>query len=464
MRRLLGFALAASLGVFATACGGGGGGSATTPAAAPATVPTGVPFQGVSNFSGPTGKVTVSLKVPPAPKTPASAATRAKAAAFLASHAGKIRTLANTSPTASIRAAAASAIASRKPAFIPPNIWFLEYVLTDSANSTVIDDEEGSCDSESCTNTFNAPIGNGMNVTLYLYDYNDYLVAAGTAGGVNVTLGNNTPVNITLNGVVTFFSILSDNNGPFLDDPSGSTSFNLSVYPEDEYGDTLSTPGVLLDNTFTQIGSVSLTVDTDTTSNTAQPLAANSDLSFGPSAFTYRGAMQEGSINFTATEVPTGGPLVPSFNTSGSVADTQLGALTINTTPTSLQWTNPNNYPILASDPVTNLPNSSGTAEFPLATNAGTYTFGLLDTSTTFGGTITLSALNCGGVTTTYAPALGPQSYASLSSGSYFQITMGSAGATNTCVITATDGQTSATLNIYTNQSSIVIQGKARKH
>jgi hypothetical protein len=273
------------------------------------------------------------------------------------------------------------------------------------------------------------------------------------------------------------FNINSDNTGPFLDDPGSPQTMNLNISPVDEQGDSLSTPGVLLDSTFTQIGSISLSVDTDTTPTAPtalnpQTLNPNPDLSFGPATYVFNGAFSEANITFTATEVATGGPLVPSFYSQGSLAATQSGTLAITMTPTALQWTNPSGYPSLASDPLTNMgtialptPQTTATAQFPLATNAGTYTFGLVDTSTTFGGTIALSAVGCGVVTSLYAPALGPSvSYASLSSGSYFQITMGSAGATNSCVITASDGTNTATLSLYTDQSSIVISGKARKH
>ena len=270
--------------------------------------------------------------------------------------------------------------------------------------------------------------------------------------------------NITLNGVVTYFNIVSDNTGPFLDDPGSPPVMNVNVYPADEYGDTITTPGILLDNTFTQIGSVSLSVDTDTTPSALQTLAVNTDLSFGPIAYTYQGATQEPSINFTATEVPTGGPLVPSFYSYGYLAGTNSGSLAIGTTPTSLNWTNPNGYSGTGGAPLTNLPSATGTVQFPLATNAGTYTFGLADTSTTFGTNITLTAPACGGVTSSYAPGLGSQTYTSLSSGTYFQITMGSASATSSCVITASDGVNTATLHLYTDQSSIVISGKARKN
>jgi hypothetical protein len=200
-----------------------------------------------------------------------------------------------------------------------------------------------------------------------------------------------------------------------------------------------------------------------------QTIAPNSDLSFGPATYVFQGAALEPNINFTATEVPTGGPLVPSFNTFGNGAlATGSGTRQILTIPTSLQWINPIGYPRLAtaSDPITNLPSSAGTAEFPLATNAGTYSFGLLDTSTTFGGNITLTDNGqCSGITANYIPILNsPSPYASLTTAPYVQIQMGSSAATSMCIVTASDNLHTATLQIYTDQSTLTIQNKARKH
>jgi hypothetical protein len=471
-----------TLAAFLTACGGGGSNATpASPVSAPAPVASINPNQTVNNFTGPTSKVTVSIKVPP--RIQASAALRAK---VLKKYGIKnadvhVRTMANTSPSAAIRAAGLQQNrwaaqeqkrTGRDPTFISGATQFLEFVLTDSLNNVLVDTTAG-CNSSTCSPTFTVPVGNGYNVTLYLYDSCNFLISAGTTTGVNVALGVTTPVNITLNGVVRFFDIANAASQPFVADPSASQIFNVSVTAFDADSQPITTPGVLLDYTFTQIASVTLAVDTDATPAAPQTLTPQSDLSFLPTSYTLLGAGTESSVNWTATPVTTGGPIVPSFNTVGGTGGTNNGSSGITVNPATLSWSNINNYGKPGGPNFTGNGQSGPTTlwsiEFPLANNSGTYAFALAENATAFAGNITLTDNGgCSGITSSYLPALGlpVTPYQTLAALPYVRITMGSSAVSfAACVITATDDAPtprSASLTIYTDQTSLTIQNKAR--
>lgn len=471
---LLAFAATTCLGLLLTACGGGGG-TTTAPAAipAPTTPASSSPVQEINNFTGPSSKMSISFKIPS--KAP-SQAQRAQLTSVRATKAVSAlrRTIANTSPSAALRA-----LGQKKPAFISPQTYVVEFVLTDSSNNVQVDDSTN-CYQLECSMTFDAPVGTGFTGTLYLYNTSYYLVGAGTYTPISVTLGNTTTVPLTVNGLVAYIAIQLSNNGPFLDDPGTQPTFTVTPVAEDYNENVITTPGVLIDSNLYQIGTVTLSVDTDTLPSAPQTLTPQADLSFLPVSYTYQGETQESSINFTATANETGAsPYVPVLYTWDDPYPTQVGSNSISITPTSLNWTNQGGYPVVQGDPTFNNEGGGGNytyydLEFPLGTNSGTYTLGLTDNSTTFGGNITISD-NSGctggsGVVASYSPALGSTAYTLLSGSPFFQITMGSSGATNTCVIIATDGTNTSQLNIYTDSSSLTIQSKiktqsqARKH
>lgn len=472
---LLTCAATASLSMILTACGGGGSG--TTPTAAPASVQapaassTPSPVQEINNFTGPSSKVTISFKIPSKPPTPAQAKRMNLAslrAAKVAS--GHVRTLSNTSPSAALRA-----LGQTKPQYITPYTYYVEFVLTDSSQVVQVDDY-AYCGGNSCSMQFDAPIGTGFTGTLYLYDYGYYLVGAGTAGGISVTLGNTTNVPLTVNGVVTYLNILSSNYGPFLDDPSSAaTPFTVTPQALDLDGNVLTTPGVLIDSNLYQIGSVTLGVDNDTLPSAPQTLTPQADLSFLGTTYNYQGASQEGSINFNVIANEIGaGPYVPVLYTFSSPYPTQSGSLSITTTPVSLTWNNsPSGYPQSPGDPILTPNGGSGSwtyfnFEFPLATNTNTYTLGLTDTSSAgqaAGITLTDNGACIANSVASYNPPLTTLTpYGFVNGPPYVQITMNSSGATFGCAVYASDGVNTSELDIYTDSSSLLIQGKVRKH
>lgn len=476
-----------------TACGGGGG-SSPAPQAAPVAPLPASPNQTVSNFSGPSAPLTVSIKVPSRTEPAASFIANIKKLYGNYRTDKHLRTMANTAATPALRTLGVQVHSNavkyeqatrRDPTFIPGATYYMEVVVSDAANDTVyVDSMYNGCSTGSCTSTVNAPVGTNMNVTIYLYDDCDFLIAAGTAGGVSVTLGNTTPVTVTINGVVAHFTITSNAQQPFLADPSGAQTFQVSIAAYDWDGDLITTntnpASVLLDSNFDQITGVNFTVQggaTDITTAQAMPVNVNpADLSFPSFNYSFAGTVpSEGGTEpyLDAAEV-AGSQIVPNLNeeccgTSGT--DDGIYYMTINAT--SLNWTNQGGYPVVQGDPTFNSEGGGGNytyyaLEFPLPTNSNTYTFGLTDNSTTFGGNITISDNgNCtggGGVVSSYSPALGTTAYTLLNGSPYFQITMGSNGATSSCAVYASDGTNTSELDIYTDSTSLTIQSKVRKH
>lgn len=477
---------AAALALVLTACGGGGG-SATSPSAQSAPTQATQPNenQTVNNFSGPSAKMTVSIKVPG--RTPTSAAVKAQIKKLYGAFRtdSHLREMQNTAATPAMRAlgtaihnfAKQTETSTRKsPQYVPGATELMEIVVSDQANDTIyVDSSNNTCNTNSCTATINAPVGTNMNVTIYLYDgYCGFLIAAGTTSGVTVTLGNTTPVNLTLNGVVAHWMFTTTASLPFLEDPTGVQSFNVTVEATDWDYDIITsttTPAsYLIDSGFNQITGLNFSVQggaTDITTGQSFPLAPNPDLTFNAVAYNFAANNTEegGTEPDIAAQEVSGSQLVPNLNTEGVTAGTDTGYFYMPINSTSLTWTNPNGYPVSTGDPQFASDGGSGnytyfTLEFPLPNNSGTYTFGLNDTSSTVTNITITDNGSCGGVTSSYTPSLGVPTAYPLSP----QITMGSSGATSSCAVYASDGSNTSELDIYTDSSSLTIQNKVRKH
>ena len=489
-------ALAAAL----TACGGGGG-STTTPAqvatspAAPTVVASMNPIQVVSNVAGPTGKLTLSLKIPKL--TAPSAALKARVVARYGKKIGdsRIRMMSTTSPSAQIRAAgmqqnryAASLekTGRRSPAFISPgspnNTYeYVELVLT-SGGSTVYDGTVG-CFSGQCNAEFDSvPVGGPYTLSAFLYDYCSFLLGAGTTTNVSVQQGENQPVTVTLNGIVAYLDVTS--TATLINDPSNASNFTENVTPLDADQNIITSPGVLLDENFNQITGVSLTLNPpnppatpypDVSPIAAQTLSVNPDLTIPAATFNYAGTGTELEIDTIAAPITSGQPVVPAVLTgvyggySSPSPASGSGAVVITIPP--LMWTALQS-PYLFTPLTTTGQSTSYAAEFSGPT-AGNYEFGLQESAAAFSGTISLTDNgNCGSVSS-YNPALGTQtSYTAFptpapsgSPGVQIQMTLNNNQTQSSCVITATDSAANprtSTLNLYVDKSSLTIQGKAR--
>lgn len=492
--RFTAFCAAGLTAVALSACGGGGNsGASTTPATQQSAAPTGpAQSQTVTNFTGPATKLSVSIAIPQ--RTQLGKAARQALHKRLGSYTkgATARAMYNTSPTAQIRAAGLqqnryaaqvdgitpgtkTQSGSRKtPQFVSPSTYSLEFVLTDSSNNVLVDSWISSCSSSSCTGTFNVPIGSGYNAIVYLYDDCDYLLGAGES--TNLTLGvTNSPLTLTVNGVVYTFSVSNDNSTTLYDDPSSASSIDVTMVPVDYDYNVIShqggdTSSVLLDTNLNQITGVTLSVDAADVTPASTPLTVQPDLSIPQATFSFAGTGSESSINWSATPV-TGSQVVPLLYTGYSVGSTTGGTSVAVSLPT-LQWTNPNGYPLAAGDPQFSVQGNGNPSyanfEFPQPNNTQTVTLGLTENLPNFNGNITLTDNgNCGGIISAYTPILGTYAYSVLSASPYVQFQMGSSGASSSCVVTATDDATnprSAQVTIYTDSTSLTIQNAARKH
>ena len=491
---LIAFGAAGALAALLAACGGGGSGTAPVVQASPAAVASINPNQTVNNFTGPTSKMTVTINVPPRVQAPL--ALRQKVAKLYGTKNAdaNVRSMANVSPSAVIRAAGqqqnryAAQVqqrTGRDPTFISGSTEFVEFVLSDSSNNPLVD-SINSCTTGSCTNNYTVPVGTGFTVSLFLYDDCNFLIGAGALTNQTVNAGVNNPVTVTINGVVRYFNVTSTVTN-LLGTPAGAQSVPLTITPFDEDNDVITTPGVLLDSTFRQITSVSLSVDAaDTTPTGTTSILIPANLTATPT-YAYAGTGGETSVNWTSTVTP-GSPIVPNlFNSNfGTPALTESPAtLSIPVTPIQLSWTNPTGYPVAQGDPqlIPDPLNPSGPGytdwilEFPNPVNPNPaipspppITVGVSENLPGFAGNITLSDNgNCVGVVTNgYVPAFpGTYPYSQLSAPPYVQISMNSSTASSVCMVTAVDDAApfrTSNLFIYTDQTNIVIQDKARKH
>ena len=276
---LIAFSALGSLAAVLTACGGGG--SNTSPAAPQAVATPGaaasLPPGGIS-VTNPAAKakISITITIPTgiarntvyANRLSADAKTQllsvrnmmnAKYGSRLADK--HLRTMGNTSPSAVIRAAGAAqglyAAAvekqtGRMPQFVSGYTNYMEFVLSDTSNN-VLDDEEADCSSDTCTINASVPTGTNLVATLYLYDNYDILIAAGSQSGVNIVLGPNPGLTLTFNPVVGFYVVSPSNSNFSFGTPATS---NITIQPEDfgyNYNDggPVGGPSVLLDSNFT---------------------------------------------------------------------------------------------------------------------------------------------------------------------------------------------------------------------
>jgi hypothetical protein len=475
------------------ACGGGGSG--TSPVAAPAPTMSAMVIAPVTNGSGTTSKMTVSITIPSRTSHP-NATARAALIAKLGNRATDqhIRTMSNTSPSASIRAVGTQLLAAgraytkstgRAPEYVSPDTYYMELVLTSGA--TVAFDQPVQCQAQSntCTATFNVPVGTNLTASLFLYDSCDYLLSAGATSNVTVTTSGPNNVNITLNGLVAYLEVEPQpQSTPFVGDPSQAQSnFPVTIIPVDADYQQILTPGTLIDNTFTSITSISVTpltldqnsnpvtnVDVTPSGSTSITVPANLTISQN---YSYAGTGPESYIEWTASAVTSGSPLVPNVASgpggTGYTANApQTGTSTEPVTLVLLTWTNPLGYPITTQ---TGSPNFTQTwnygnpttaqIEFPSLLEAGPGSLGVNDSLPGYNGTITFTDNGqCSGVISYPTP----MPYSTLQSSPYVLLTAYTLVAPESgCTVTASDGiGHSANLNVYYDNESLTIQGKAR--
>ena len=472
-----------SLVAILTACGGGG--SSSTPAtvtASPLAVASVNPNQSVNNVAGPTGTMTLTFAIPKMTEPDPTLRARIKARYGSKLTDAHIRTMANTSPTAQIRAVglqqnryaqAVEASTKRNPEFVSGATQYAELVLTQG--STVAFDGTVSCPetSNTCTGTFQVPSGNGYTLSLYLYDDCEYLLSVGTLSNVNVAVGSNSPVTVTLNGVASYVDVTTSATTPFVATPSGAqSSFSLNVAPLDADDQVITTPGILLDESLKQVSSFNVTLDStysDVTPTATQSLAVNAALTVAAGTYNYTATGSEMSVVWDVTPVEIGSPIT-SAAACGPFCDGVYapsdgsGQLSVMVTQPSLQWTSQSSGYQLTD--VSTGQSSSETAEFP-APVAASFMFGLSE-SIGYTGNITLSDNgNCSGVVYQYTPGLAtPAPYTALSVSPYVQIHLAyPQPSSNNCIVTATDGNgLTANLTLLIDSSSLTIQSSARKH
>lgn len=485
----VGAGAAGILAVILAACGGGGGGSSAPSAtvAAPVTAPSMNPVQTNNFFTGPSSQVSVSIKLPARNGT---AAMRAK---LKAQYGGSIlnnphlRTMANTSPTASLRALGkqesvyaqqVQKSTGRKPDYVSGYVDTLEFVL--SSGATVLVDDTIGCSEGQCTGTFTVPVGSNYTVTIYVYDTCPFLLAAGVSPSpVTIAAGYNTPLTITLNPLAAYFYI-SPSTSSVIADPSEAQNINVSGWAYDADGDQLTTPGVLLDSNFYQITGFTMGTDgPDVSLVSNNPAPVNGDLSYGPFTFAFAGTGTESQIDFTATEINNGTPYVPDFYTAGSPDGTDTTTSTVNfgdsvaDNPVQLIWTGPTSYTMAAADaPQFTTIDGIGSPgsvsvtqlELPTLNESGTVTMGLSATAPNYSGNVTLT--DNGNCTNVAGYTTGAQSYQTIAS-NLVLTTYNVGSPVNNCTITATvdnAGSQEAALNVYYDQTNLTITNKARKH
>jgi hypothetical protein len=379
-----------TISIVLAACSGGGGGSSTTPALVgnPNVNVTAQPGQQVNNVGGPTAPMSITIRIPQRPQL--SAAIRAKLhKQYGPKHAdAHIRSIANTSPTASIRTAgqainraAAAAEGRRGAQYVGSQTSEMEFIL--STGSGIAYDSLYPCSNVSgtCTGVFNVPLGT-YTASLLLYDDCGYLLSAGSTAGVVVTAGTNSPLTISLDGVVAYFDVETNASTPFIADASEAQSFSVTVTPADADYNQITTPGTLIDESLTVIGGVSISHDpslspdvSPSTSPTLMPIPAGPSplpsatpvactgatvctFSFAET-FTFYGTGTESNVNFTSTYFTTGSPIVPFLGSAGGAYGYGVstgviccentykpsGTLSIQNVPVQLIITNPMGLP-----------------------------------------------------------------------------------------------------------------------
>jgi len=476
-----------SLGVILAACSGGGGSSsAPSTVASPVAVASMNPTQVNNNFTGPSSPLTVSIKVPARTAPPAALTAQLNALYGMKHNDAHLRMMSNTSPTASLRALGmqqhiyagqVEASTRRDPTFISGATQFMEFII--SSGATVLVDDTSSCNQSSCTATFQVPVGSNYTATLYLYDDCEFLIAAGSVNNLTVTAGNNSPLSITLNGVVAYFNLTPSVGSFIADSTESNNNVTFTAVARDWDEDVITTPGVLIDSNFHQITGLTVTQNAaDVTSASAVTMPVLPNLSFGTStpAFSFAGTGSEPSVTFTATEV-AGTQLVPVLYNpaNGSPASTNPGTVTLTDYPVAVSWANNPTTPYPISGEVDGPAFTASTPavlEFPtlsqasgVYTGSGSVALGLTSNAPNYTGNVTITDNgSCTGVVT-YPPASTP--YQTFAASPYVVLTTYNLGsAESACALTATvdaTGQTSV-LRVDYDSSSVTIQNKVRSH
>jgi hypothetical protein len=353
-----------SLAAALAACGGGGGGTAPALPASSGTPAAVATVAAVDHFTGPSTTMTVSINVPARAHASAAVLSKLKSIYGLPSANAHTRSIWNTSPSATVRswgqalnraAKAYQQSTRRVPSYISGATNYAEFILSD-ANNDVLVDTTFSCTSGAgnCSATVGVPLGSGYTGSLFLYDYCGYLISAGSTAVPTITAAASpTPsITVTLNGVVEYVDVepnpapsTSPPSEPFIDDASQSQTFPVGVFPYDVDGNTITTPGTLVDYTLTPITAFDLTVDHDTTPSGTTALSVNADLTVPSQTYTFKGLGNETSVNWSVVAVTSGSPVAPSFYSYGDAPYPTYYGLSIAALPVQLMWTNPAGYP-----------------------------------------------------------------------------------------------------------------------
>jgi hypothetical protein len=492
-------ALAGGAIVSAAACGGGG--SNATPATTNAGAA--IPNQTTSTYNGPTGGITITFAIPA--RTAVSQRLRDQVESVYGprSQNASLLTLASMTTDAKVKAAALSRkaaadaseakLGSRAPQFISPSTYSALFILAPGNGYPYYGqgvEEAVTCSSTNCTISIpSAPVGTNLSGSLFLYDSSSYLIGEGVTSGITVTANQNTPVTITINGVLAFVGeTISGVTPPLQAYPAGATNFTVGLTAMDADMNAITTSttpsSVLVDQYFNQVSGFTITpTATDGQGYSVTPdvcvnscpgtgtatVPLNADLTLPSTTYAYPGTGTEAQLVFTATPNSAGGNPTPnpyySYFHSGSPKSITYGSQTLAVKQAQLQWTNPNNngrtsglvFTASTSPTVWNL-------EFASPSNSNQPIFNATETIPAAASTITLSDNgNCGSVLyggTPYVPGAGmPQSTTDLA----VTLNMASTTPSNQCQVIATDDQgRTAYLAIYVDSTSINISNKAR--
>jgi hypothetical protein len=456
------------------------------------------------NFTGPGTKVTVSVQIPRRAGTQGAITQAAYHKLYPSRLADKnIRTMAQTAPTAKIRAAGAAQNAyrarieqsqTRKPEYVSPTTYYMEFVI--SSGSTIEVDEVTTCSisSSTCTGNFDAPIGTGLTATLFLYDDCAFLLSAGSLANQTIVAGEANNLSITLNGVVDHFAMTTNpTQSPYT---GGGTqypplalyqggafpqNFSIALTPYDADENTISSPGVLIDDNFIQVASVGVATPPEAgltlTSSSTVPVPANpANMSATPITYTWDGSGPSGSLAFFGTPAETGSPLIPAAVTSSACggypndcyhvqSGSESSELLLYVVQPAMSWTNPNGIYPGGSPPGSWYGGATWNLELgaPPTTPPVIYQLGVEENIPYSSNTITFTDVggNCAStgivnpLPTPIAAFTWPQTNVNLSIAAYYN---------GQCELEATDLNSNATyLTISVNNPSITVQGKSRK-
>lgn len=527
------FGTVATLAAALAACSGGGG-TSPTPSAGNNTVAAPPTSFGTSNVTGPTGTVKVAVVIPQHSST-TSGEGSPLAKRIHAQHGAKhadahIRSMANTSPTALVRTtgvqinkyAAQNESARRSAQYVSSATGYMEFIVTDAANQNVVLDQVIYCSGGTCNGNYGVPVGTGYNVSLFLYDYCGYLLSAGTASGVAVTQGATTQVAITLNGVVAFLDVYANaNQRPFIADAMYAQSFGVGVQLLDADYNVITTPGQPIDESLTPVTSITLSVSgssndltpTQDQTLTVSPLAPGASpipYAYTSTNYSYAGTGSESQINWSATAVTSGSPIVANVASWGTyTGGYSTGYDNVGVTQVQLIVTNPEGFPnplgspgyyapgngpglnpLPGSSPSPSPSSSSGNQnqnnlaipqfaqtnwntwalEFPQLYNPGTGFAGLQEYNAyyniaiPFTGTVTLT--DNGGCSNVATYSNGPLSFnAGNTIVNLTAFDRTNLGPSNSCQIIATDNSVfsrTAYLNVFYDNPTLTIQSHAR--